>query len=91
MLTSGLNSGSTAADIRGMLLTTPYARTALLLVLAALATALMLIRVSVSQPQGGAALSSPVISLASHTPGSAAHERHEYRLRVAQAAAAAGR
>jgi hypothetical protein len=74
-----------------MLLTSPFARTALVLVLVAFATALMLIRVSVSQQQGTAAPSSPTVSLAGHTPGSTAHERHEYRLSVAQATAASGR
>jgi len=89
-ITSRLNLESIGADIRSVLLTAPFARTALLLVLAALATALMLIRVSASQPQGADAPTSPMVSLASHTPGSAAHERHEYRLRVAQAIAASG-
>lgn len=74
-----------------MLLTTLYARTALLLVLAAFATSLMVIRVNVGREQAAAAPASPAVSLASHTPGSTAHERYEYRLRVAQATAASGR
>jgi hypothetical protein len=74
-----------------VLLTTPFARTALLLVLAAFATALMVVRINVGQEHGAAAPASPTVSLSSHTPGSTAHERHEYRLRVAQATAASGR
>ena len=74
-----------------MLLTTPFARTALLVVLAAFATVLMLIRVSVGQEQGATSPVSPAVSFARHTPGSAAQERHEYRLRVdARAIAASG-
>jgi len=73
-----------------MLLTTPFARTTLLLVLAAFAAALMLIRVNAGQQQRAATPSSPTVSFVSHTPGSTAHDRHEYRLRVASTAAASG-
>ena len=73
-----------------MLLTTPFARTALLVVLAGVAAALMLIRVNVGQEQGATTPVSPAVSFARHTPGSAAHERHGYRLRVAQGIAASG-
>ncbi len=74
-----------------MLLTSSFARTAVLIVLTAAAAALMLVRVNASQQQGTATPSTPEVSLASHTPGSAAHERHQYRLRVAQATTTAGR
>lgn len=71
-----------------MLVTSPYARTALLLVLAALATALMLARVTAGQRREPATPSGQAVSLAGHTPGSTAHERHAYRLRLAAAAVA---
>jgi len=74
-----------------MLFTSSFARTAILIVLTAAAAALMLVRVNASQQRGAAIPSSPEISLARHTPGSVAHERHEYRLRVAQATTTAGR
>ena len=74
-----------------MLLTTSFARTAVLIVLTAAAAALMLVRVNASQQQSASVPSTPEVSIASHTPGVAAHERHEYRLRVAQAATTAGR
>jgi hypothetical protein len=75
-----------------MLLTSPLARTVLLLVLAALVAALMVARVTVSdrEGQGAVAPESRVVSLSGHSPGSEAHARHEYRLRVVAAAAAAG-
>jgi hypothetical protein len=71
-----------------MLITSLVARTALLLTLTALATALMLVRFTVDQQQGPATLSGQAVSLAGHTPGSTAHERREYRLRLAAAAVA---
>ena len=74
-----------------MLVTSPLARTALLLTLATLAAALMMVRVTVSQQKAEAGPASQTISFAGHTPGSAAHERHAYRLRLAAAAAASER
>ena len=77
-----------------MLLTSPRARTALLLVVTAVAAALMVVRFNASQQQGAAAPSSPSspsVSLTRQTPGSVAHERHEYRLRVAQTTADSAR
>lgn len=75
-----------------MLLTSPLARTVLLLVLAALAAVLMVARLTASHPQerGAVTPESQVVSLTRHSPGSEAHARHEYRLRVAATAAAAG-
>ena len=74
-----------------MLLASPLVKTALLLLLTAFAAALMLVRVNASQKQADAAPSTPVVSLAGHTPGSAARERHAYRLRVAEARTAPAR
>jgi hypothetical protein len=71
-----------------MLVTSLVARTTLLLTLTALATALMLVRFMVDQQQGAATRTAPSVSLAGHTPGSTAHERREYRLRLAAAAVA---
>ena len=86
--TQALNPGVLAADTGSMLLTIPLARAALLVVLVAFATALMLVRVSAGQERGATTPAGPIVSFARHTPGSEAHERHEYRLRVAQAIAA---
>ncbi len=51
-------------------------------------SARMLVRFTVDQQQGPATPSGQAVSLAGHTPGSTAHERREYRLRLAAAAVA---
>ncbi len=70
-----------------MITTTPLARTAIVLVLTAAMAALMLVRIGDGEHQEAAPSSITPVSLARHTPGSAAHDRHEYRLRLAAAAA----
>jgi hypothetical protein len=73
-----------------MLLTVPFARTALLLALAALATTLMLARFTVLQQQGMTARPEQTVSHAEHTPVSTAHARHASRLRVDASAVTSG-
>jgi hypothetical protein len=74
-----------------MLLTTPVARVAILLVLTAFVAALMLIRLTASTHPGTAVRASTAVLVARHAPGSAAHDRHEYRLLLGKAASASGR
>lgn len=71
-----------------MLLTSPVARIALLLVLAALMAALIAARATVGPRQQPAAVEpqARTVSFAGHSPASAAQARHAYRLRVAAAA-----
>lgn len=77
----------TFADRANMLMTSPLARVAIVLVLTAFMAALMLVRVGSGERQGPATASITPVSLEGHTPGSTAHDRHEYRLRLAAAAA----
>jgi len=75
-----------------MLMTSPLARVAIVLVLTAFVGALMLVRVGSGERQKPSATASIApVSLESHTPGSAAHDRHEYRLRLAAAAGSSER
>jgi hypothetical protein len=62
-----------------------------MLTLVGLAAALLVGRVAVSEQPRAAVPTSPLVSLAGHTPGSVAHARHAYRLQLAQAAAVSGR
>ncbi len=82
----------TFADRATMLMTFPLARIAIVLVLTAFVAALMLVRVSSGERQGQSATASTApVSLERHTPGSAAHDRREYRLRLAAAAGSSER
>lgn len=74
-----------------MLATTPLARVAIVLVLTAFMAALMLVRVGNGEHQGSARSSITPVSLARHTPGSAAHDRREYRLQLAAVATSSER
>jgi hypothetical protein len=82
-----LNNVDTDADRANMLVTTPRARVAVVLVLTAAMAALMLVRVGYGERQGATPSSVASVSLERHTPGSAAHDRHEARLRLEAAAA----
>lgn len=70
-----------------MLLTSPVARIALLLVLAALMAALIAARATVGPQQRPDAVEpqARTIAFARHSPASAAQARHAYRLQVAAA------
>jgi FlaG/FlaF family flagellin (archaellin) len=74
-----------------MVMTSPLARVAIVVVLTACMAALMLVRVGSGERQVPATSSLAPVSLTGHTPGSAAHDRHEYRLRLAAATATSER
>ena len=86
-----LNPGSTDADRASMVMTSPLLRVAIVMALTAFMAALMLVRVGSGERQGPATSLITPVSLAGHTPGSTAHDRHEYRLRLAAAAASSER
>jgi hypothetical protein len=71
-----------------MLITSVFLRFALLLALAAMVTALMVVRLTAGTDPGTTRATPPAPS-AGHPQGSAAAERHAYRLRHEQALAAA--
>jgi hypothetical protein len=85
-----LNSGVPPADEETMLIASPVARTVLIVVLVAAATALMISRLALgNEPVAAPATSSTLV--ARHTQGSAAAERRAYRLQHDRTLAAATR
>lgn len=77
-----LNPVVTDADRATMLVTTPRTQVAVVVMLAAAMAVLMLVRLGYGERSVAAPRSITPVSLERHTPGSAAHDRGAYRLRL---------
>lgn len=86
-----LNPFVTDADRATVLVTTPRAQVALVLMLTAAMAVLMLVRLGYGERPVAATTSVTPVSLERHTPGSAADDRHAYRLRLEAQAASSER